>query len=322
MSLKSAAEFVKKQNNFLITAHTNPEGDALGSEIAFYMLLKKLGKSAVMVNEDGIPYGYTFLPEVNSIKQFGRTAMRVKFDCMAVLDCSDMQRTGEVAQLNIAGKPVLNIDHHISNRRFADVNWVEPRASSASEMVYKLYKELGVAIDKPAAMCLYVGISTDTGSFRYSNTTSLTHKIAAELLKSGLDVPVIYKNIYENVPYQDMKLLADILPGMRRDAGGKIVWFTIHKDLLRNRNLCFDLSEHLLSYGRAIKGVQVVVLFKENLGSKGEVRLNFRSQGKVDVNKIALCFGGGGHRAASGATVHGDLDDIRKKVLARIRKAL
>jgi len=322
VSLKSAAEFVRKQNNFLITAHTNPEGDALGSEIAFYMLLKKLGKSAVMVNEDGIPYGYTFLPEVNSIKQFGRTAMRVKFDCMAVLDCSDMQRTGEVAQLNIAGKPVLNIDHHISNRRFADVNWVEPRASSASEMVYKLYKELGVAIDKPAAMCLYVGISTDTGSFRYSNTTSLTHKIAAELLRSGLDVPVIYKNIYENVPYQDMKLLADILPGMRRDAGGKIVWFTIHKDLLRNRNLCFDLSEHLLSYGRAIKGVQVVVLFKENLGSKGEVRVNFRSQGKVDVNKIASCFGGGGHRAASGATVHGDLDDIRKKVLARIRKAL
>jgi len=275
-----------------------------------------------MVNEDGIPYGYTYLPEVGVIKKFGKSDMCIKFDCMAVLDCSDMERTGEVARLNKTGKPVLNIDHHISNRKFADVNWVEPHASSASEMVYKLYKELGVAIDKPAAMCLYVGISTDTGSFRYSNTTSLTHKIAAELLRSGLDVPVIYKNIYENVPYQDMKLLADILPGMRRDAGGKIVWFTIHKDLLRNRNLCFDLSEHLLSYGRAIKGVQVVVLFKENLGSKGEVRVNFRSQGKVDVNKIASCFGGGGHRAASGATVHGALDDIRKKVLARIRKAL
>jgi phosphoesterase RecJ-like protein len=189
-------------------------------------------------------------------------------------------------------------------------------------MVYKLYKELGVVIDKPVAICLYVGISTDTGSFRYSNTTSLTHKIAAELLKCGLDVPFIYRNIYENVPYQDMKLLADILPGMRRGAGGKVVWFTIHKNLLKNRLLCFDLSEHLLSYGRAIKDAQVVVLFKENLGSNDEVRVNFRSQGKVDVNKIASCFGGGGHRAASGATVHGDLDDIRKKVLARIRKAL
>jgi len=322
VSLKSAAAFVKKQNNFLITAHTNPEGDALGSEIAFYLLLKKLGKSAAMVNEDGIPYGYTFLPEVGSINKFGRWAMRVKFDCMVVLDCSDMERTGEVAQLNKAGKPVLNIDHHISNRKFADVNWVEPHASSASEMVYKLYKELGVAIDKPAAICLYVGISTDTGSFRYSNTTSLTHKIAAELLKCGLDVPSIYKNIYENVPYQDMKLLADILPGMHRGVGGKIVWFTIHKNLLKNRKLCFDLSEHLLSYGRAIKDAQVVVLFKENLGSKDEVRVNFRSQGKVDVNKIASCFGGGGHKAASGATVHGKLNDIRRKVLARIRKAL
>jgi len=322
LNLKNAAAFVKKQNNFLITVHTNPEGDALGSEIAFYLLLKKLGKNAVMVNDDELPYGYTFLPEANNIKKFGRHAMRVKFDCMAVLDCSDMARTGEIAQLNTAGAPVLNIDHHISNEKFGDVNWVESHVSSTSEMIYKLYKKLRVPIDRDTALCLYVGISTDTGSFRYSNTASETHKITADLLKHKLNVPFIYRNIYENVPFQDMKLLSSILPGMKRDAGGRIVWFAINQKMLKNKKLCFDLSEHVLSFGRAIKDTEVVVLFKENLGVKDEIRVNFRSQGKVDVNKIAGYFGGGGHRTASGATVHGKLDTIRKKVLAKIKESL
>jgi phosphoesterase RecJ-like protein len=322
MSLKNAAKFVKRQNNFLITVHTNPEGDALGAQIAFYLLLKKLGKSAIMVNEEEIPYGYTFLPEADNVKRFGKRVLRLKFDCMAVLDCSDLARTGEVARLNAAGKPVLSIDHHISNDKFGDVSWVEPYASSTCEMIYKLYKKLGVAIDKTAALSLYVGISTDTGSFRYSNTTSETHKIASELLKHKIDVSSVYRNIYENVPYQDMKLLSEILPGMRREAVGRIVWFAIRQKMLRRRKLCFDLSEHVLSFGRAIKDAEVVVLFKENLGVKDEIRVNFRSQGKVDVNKVASCFGGGGHRSASGATIHGKLDTIRRKVLAKIKENL
>jgi phosphoesterase RecJ-like protein len=322
MSLKSAAAFVRKQNNFLIAVHTNPEGDALGAQIAFYLLLKKLGKSAIMVNEDDVPYGYTFLPEAQNIRKFGRSSMRLKFDCMAVLDCSDLDRTGEIAKLNTAHRPVLNIDHHISNNNFGDVRWVEPYASSTCEMIFKLYKKLKVPIDKDAALLLYVGISTDTGSFRYSNTTSHTHKVTAELLRHKLNVPFVYRNIYENIPYQDMLLLARILPGMKREAGGKIVWFQIHQGMLKNKKLCFDLSEHVLSYGRSIKDAEVVVLFKENLGVKNEIRVNFRSQGKVDVNRIANYFGGGGHRTASGATVHGTLENIRKKVLNKIKQAL
>jgi phosphoesterase RecJ-like protein len=189
-------------------------------------------------------------------------------------------------------------------------------------MVYKLYKKLRVPLDKASAICLYTGIFTDTGSFRYSNTTAFTHHAAAELLKFGINVPEIYKKVYEDIPFEDMKMLAKILTGMKADAAGRAIWFQLKHNLLRRKKLTFDLSEDILSFGRAVKGAEVVVLFKENLGVKDEIRVNFRSQGKVDVNKIASFFGGGGHRTAAGATIRGNIDQIRKKVLTKIRESL
>lgn len=325
MSLKKCVECIKRNKRFLLTVHTNPEGDALGAELAFYNLLKKLGKVAVIINEDEVPYGYNFLPGINNIQKKIRNKRYLKkidFDCFVILDCSDPQRTGEIYKINTQGKPVINIDHHISNNKFGDVNWVEPHSSSTSEMIYKLFRKLRIPLDKNTAICLYVGILTDTGSFRYSNTTNFTHKIVSELLDFKLNIPQIYKNIYENIPFEDMKLLGKILPDMRREAGGKIIWFQVEKNLLRNEKLFFDLTEHVLSFGRAIKDAEVTVLFKENLGVKDEIRVNFRSQGKVDVNKIAQFFGGGGHKTASGATIHGKINLVRRKVLAKIKESL
>lgn len=322
MSLKKAIACIKNNKNFLITSHTNLEGDALGSELAFYNLLKKIGKTAWVINEDNLPYGYDFLPYKNKILKFKDNLKDIEFDCFAVLDCSDLSRTGEVYRLNSKKKPILNIDHHISNQEFGDINWIEPHASSCSEMVYKLYKAMHIPLDRDAAILLYTGILADTGSFRYSNVTSFTHRIASELLKFNLDIPQIYKSIYENIPFEDMKLLARILPAMKRGADGKLIWFQIKRNLLRNKKLSFDLSEQILTFGRAVKDAEVVVLFKENLGVKNEIRINFRSQGKVDVNKIAQFFGGGGHKTASGATIHGKIDHIRRRVLAKIKQNL
>jgi phosphoesterase RecJ-like protein len=189
-------------------------------------------------------------------------------------------------------------------------------------MIFRLYKKLGLALDRDSALSLYVGIFTDTGSFRYSTTTALTHKIVSELLRFGFDIPQIYKSIYGNIPYQDMQLLTRILPSMRQEAQGRLVWFQIKKDLLRNKKIYFDLTENILTLGRAIKDVEVAVLFKENLGIKNEIRVNLRSQGKVDVNKIASFFGGGGHKTASGITMHGKIDSVRKMVLAKIKESL
>jgi len=318
--LKRVAEAIKKHKTFLITTHTSPEGDALGSELALYRLLKKIGKQAVIINQDPIPQEYYFLPERERIKLY-KDAHPPHFDCLVVLDCSDLSRTGETHKLN-KDKPVINIDHHISNNGFGDFKWVWPQASSASEMVYLLYKEFGAGFDKESALFLYVGIMTDTGSFRYSNTSAFTHKVAEELMRFGLDPRKIYKFIYENVGFSDMRLLIRILDGISRSRDGRVCWVEIPAKLLRRNKVCFDLSEQILSFMRAIKDTQVAAIFKENLGVKDEVRFNLRSNGSVDVNKVARFFGGGGHKTASGCTVRGKIGDIRRKVIAKITRSL
>lgn len=323
MGLKQAAACVRKNKSFVITAHVSPEGDSLGSQIGFYNLVRSLGKTAVIVDEDSVPLEYEFLPGRENVKKFRYSPRRrMSFDCLVVLDSSDLKRTGEVWRINRDKKTVLNIDHHISNVKFGDINWVEPLTSSASEMVYKLFKYMRVPVDADTALALYVGMMTDTGSFRYSNTTAETHKAVADLMKHKIDTVQVYKNIYENIPNEEVKLLNKILPSVKRDCGGKLVWFQVPHDLLKGKKIVFDLSEHILSFGRAMQGAEVVVLFKENLGVKREIRVNLRSQGKFDVNKIAQHFGGGGHKAAAGITMHGTITSVRKRVLARIKSTL
>ncbi len=321
MSLKKAAECVRKNSRFLITTHTSPEGDALGSELAFYRLLKRLGKQAVIVNEDNTPLEYAFLPGIKKIKRFKDGLKKFSFDCFATLDCSDLSRCGRVAGLSSPGKQVLNIDHHISNSIFAQVNWVEPHSSSASEMVYGLFKEMRVSLDKETAMLLYVGILTDTGSFHYSNTSPATHRAAAELLSLGLNVAGVYKKAYSNVPFCQMKILGDILSTMKRDRSGKVVWLHLKHDFQESESSAFDLSEYLLSLMRSVKGVEVAVLFREGFKKRGEVRVNLRSEGRVDVNRVARSFCGGGHRTASGCTIKGKGEEVVRRVLKTIRES-
>lgn len=322
MGLKKVIAALKRHKNFLITTHTNPEGDALGSELAIYRLVKSMGKHAIIINEGATPYGYDFLPGINKIKPFSQRLEDIKFDAVIIVDCSEIKRCGQVVKLNLSAKTIINIDHHISNTKFGEVNWIEPYASSCAEMIYKLYKKLHLTLNRDSAMPLYVGILTDTGSFHYANTTNFTHKAVSELLKYNLNVAGIYQSLYENIPFEDMKLLIRILPTIRLKAKGRIVYFQILRHLLREKKISFDLTENVLNFGRVIKGVEVVVLCKENLG-KDEVRVNLRSQSpKVDVNKIARFFGGGGHKAASGCTIKGRIEVVRKKVLAKVSESL
>ncbi|MCX5668833.1 MAG: bifunctional oligoribonuclease/PAP phosphatase NrnA [Candidatus Omnitrophica bacterium] len=322
MSLNEICRSIKKYNNFLITAHTSPEGDALGSQLGFYNLIKKLGKQATIISDDQLPVGYDFLPGIKHIHCLGKVSKYIKFDCLVVLDCADLKRTGRVYELNLNHKPVLNIDHHISNKIFGDVNWVDAHASSCSEMIYELSKRLRLAMDKDTALVLYTGIMTDTGSFRYSNTSSSTFKTVAELLKFGVNVARTYSYAYENIPQQEVKLLLKFLSNIKFFGQGRIATFRIDSELPRVKMLSIDLADHILSFGRAIKGVEVVVLFKNNSGLKSEVRVNLRSQGKVNVNKIAAFFGGGGHKTAAGCTIPGGVLVVRRKIIAKICQEL
>ncbi len=318
MRLEAIACFIRSHKSFLISVHTNLDGDALGSELAFARLLKKIGKRAMCVNDDDLPYGYDFLPGVRTLRRYRDGMKPGDFDCMAVLDCSDLRRTGKVASL--AGtRDILNIDHHISNSKFGDANLVVPKACCTCELIYALFRHMGIPIDRNSALLLYAGILTDTGSFRYSNTQPSTHRMAAELLATGVRASEVYKKLYASVPYEDVRLLSRILPTMRTDAGGKIVWFQLPRSLFHGRNVVsFDLSESILNFARSVKGVEVALLFKENPGH--EVRVNFRSQGVTDVNRLAAMFGGGGHRTAAGATIRGtSLERARRMVLKKVR---
>ena len=322
MSINKLIDCIKTHKTFLITAHQNLEGDALGSEIAFFRLLKKLGKSAVIVNQDSTPREYKFLKGSSLIKRY-RHNMKSKFDVLVMLDCSEKTRCGSVVDLIKSGQLLVNIDHHISNTKFGDINWVLPSASSASEMIYKLYKIMHISLDADVAQALYVGILTDTGSFRYINTTSFIHQVVAELLKFNLDVSKIYRNIYESIYFSDMLLLSKILLTIERYARGKIISFKMKRRFLKGRKVYFDLTENILNFGRLIRGSHVCVLFKEQQDKTQRIRVNLRSRGsKVDVNRVAQFFGGGGHKTASGCSVRGSLESVKKKVIKKIKEQL
>src|SRR3989338_2309011 len=328
MSLKKALnselsrtiDVIRKNKTFLITTHINPEADAIGSELAFSRLFKKLDKERYIINESQIPEECKFLPGIGTIKIFPRRLG--EFDCMVFLDCSEISRAGKAGELFNPEKNSLNIDHHISNTRFTKVNWVIPHASLTCEMVHQLYRELKIEIDADAALMLYSGMMVDTGSFRYNNEIGRSYRIAASLIEKGVSPRFVYNRLFENSKFADIKLLSGVLSTIRHDASGRIAWADISRKILKSRFTAIDLAETALSIMRAIAGVELAIIFKEVKDQKGKIRLNFRSQSKFDCNRLACGFGGGGHKNASGATVSGDLIEIKNKVIRQARKMM
>jgi phosphoesterase RecJ-like protein len=202
---------------------------------------------------------------------------------------------------------------------------VEPNASSAGEMVFKLFKEARVPITKETALCLYIAILTDTGSFNYDNTSSVTHEIAGELLGYGLEPASVSESVYERRSVKDINLLGLVLATIRVNKKGTVAHLEVTKDMLDKTGADLAKSEGLINYARSIDGVKVAVLFKEGHKDKKKINISFRSKGNgcaIDVNKIAAIFGGGGHTKASGCIVAGSLKDVKKKVLDKIEEVL
>lgn len=313
-------DFLKKHRNFLICAHIGPEGDSLGSQLAFARAIKNMGKNCDIVNSDRYSREYIFLPGVDSI----RTRPRIeRYDAAIVLDCSDISRIGNVANYLDKKIPILNIDHHISNIYFGDINLIDADASSVCEILYFLFKKLNIKLDKTIAICLYTGIMTDTGSFKYANTGASTHLAVSQILKWRIDVPGIFRNIYQNLGFSDLKLINKVLLDVRKDTTRKIAWVGITKDTLKKYNPQIDLTDSILGFIRSIKDVEVCVLFREKRGKGKNIRINFRSRGRVDVNKIAQHFDGGGHKTASGATLRNiSLKKAQAKVVKYIQNRL
>jgi len=323
MGKKQILEAIKKYNSFLIASHINPEGDSIGSQLAMANLLKGMGKKVRIINSDAVPRNLAFLPGAARIETAASMARRKRgdFEAVVILDCPSLDRIGTVRDLLGDGTNyIVSIDHHISNTKFGDVNWTDCNASSAGEMVYALYKQSRREIDKESALCLYVAIMTDTGSFHYSNTTAKTHRIIAELLNFNINVTKIYEYIYETKSFETLKLLAEVLTNLKRTKDGRFVWFKVTNAMLRRNRLTAESTDDFIDFVRMVEGSEVVAFLREvHHGRK--VKVSLRSKSDIDVNKIAGHFGGGGHYAASGCMIDKNVDEAEKILLAVVKKA-
>jgi phosphoesterase RecJ-like protein len=308
MSKQQVIKAIRENSSFLITSHINPEGDAIGSELALASLLARLNKKVCIVNEDTNKQ-LNFLVGKDAI--INRARKKLKFDAAIVLDCPVISRVGNVERLVKSSKILINIDHHISNDRFGDINWVDDRVSCAGELIYELFSDFKIKLNDKEALYLYVAILTDTGSFRYSNTNSKTHRIISELLSHKIEPHLIYEKIYENTSISYIKLLCRVLSSLKKK--GKIAYISFEGDTSKLDNSVRERFEDFISYPRALKGVEAAMFFRKLSGNR--IKVNFRSKGTFDVNRLARKFGGGGHIAASGAVIDGKMDEVKRKVI-------
>ncbi|MBI4335659.1 MAG: bifunctional oligoribonuclease/PAP phosphatase NrnA [Candidatus Omnitrophica bacterium] len=315
--LAAVIRTLKRYNNFLITSHINMEGDAVGSQLAMADILKKMGKAGVIVDNDPIPPQFNFLEGAGKAKTY--LDSKYNPEAVIVVDCPVAERTGRVAGYFKKAKVVVNIDHHVSNTRFGDVIWVESGMSSGGEMLYHLYKALGLKIDKGAALNMYVAIATDTGNFTYENTTSRTHRIASALVRAGVKPLWVANHLNESKAASDLGLLRDALGTLETHFSNRVAVLHTSLGMLRKRNVGPSSAEGFVNYARSIKTVDVAVFLLERPDKPGEVHVSFRSKGRVNVNKLAALFGGGGHPNASGCVIRGGISHAKAIVLKKIK---
>ncbi len=318
MSIEKIIASIKNHKRYLILAHIGLEGDSIGCQLAFKRMLEKMGKEASIVNGEELPSQYNFLGIEKSIAT--DVEKDIDYDAAVVLDCPVIKRVGKAKRLLKKGKPILNIDHHISNDNFGDVNWVEADASSCGEMVYDLYKRMNIPIDEEVALCLYVAILTDTGSFAYESTSSKTHRMAADLIDTGVNPLLIHQLIYENRTLSEVELLKDALSTIKLDGGGEIAYMHVSRSMLDKHKLGLDITEGFINYARSIKSAKVAIIFFEDPTKTDLIQLSFRSKGEVNVDRIAALFGGGGHKNAAGCVIEGPLKKVIKDVLSKVKE--
>lgn len=304
---KDLIKIIKEKQRFVITTHINPDGDGLGSEIAFFHLLKSLGKEVSLINQDSPPVTYSFLDKVGNFCVYNRESHHDVFksaDVLLAIDLSSPDRLGTVEE-ELKNSHIYSVcfDHHPPDKKFADLHVVNENASSIGEMIYDLAKEMGLNITKDIALGIYVSILTDTGSFKYTNTNSKTHEIAAELLKFGIEPYSIYKNIYENNSYQKILLMGKMLSTFQLDESGKLAWAVVTQKALKETGFDFNSEdkEGFIDILRSLNGIEAVLIFSEK--EEDIIKVSMRSKGNIDVNQIAMKFGGGGHPFAAGITL-------------------
>lgn len=309
---------LRKSKRVLVTSHANPDGDAIASLLAMALALESLGKTTTLYNESPLPVVYRFLPAFDRIQHLMGTADQ--YDTAVVLDCGNLERVGKVASV-IRQIPVLiNIDHHYTNDGFGHYHHVVPSACATAEIVYKLINAMGVSIDRNIASCIYTGILTDTGSFRFSNTNRSAFIICDEMMGRGVKPEIIAQHVYGTYSLGRIKLLNLALDSIEITPNGELALMVVTKDMMSQTGTFSCDADGLINYARSIETVKLAAMVQEVMKKKSELspqkgfHVSLRSNGTVDVAAIAGLFGGGGHFSAAGFHLDLPLSEVKRRL--------
>ena len=323
MSLIAIKDKILKSKRIGLSFHTSPDGDAIGSTLALLNALRYIGKDSYIISRDVIPDNFSYLSFSEEVD--GETTKPDKdTDLVIILDCGNVERIS--ADLSEYEGVLVNLDHHISNEKYGDINFVDPEAAATCELSYLLIKELGVDLKEKNSKtnaivsAVYTGLVTDTGSFRHSNVTKRTHNIAAEIIDSGIDNSKIHSSLFDNKPFEKVKLMGTVLSNIELALDNKVAVLCIPKGMLESFNLPNVDTSDIIAIGLGIKGVEVSLLLKEvEEGTKSSLR----SKNDIDVRKVAEIFGGGGHVKAAGLMQKNtDLATAKENLLKALKEEL
>ncbi len=315
--LKSMAEWLKGNDGFTLISHVSPDGDTLGSGFALYAILKAMGKTVEIVCDQKVPYIYEFLPFASELKSCD-TMLGYK-NAVAV-DCADAARMGHLENFFCACESTAVVDHHGTNVGFAQHNYVRSDAAATGEMIKALQEELDVTLTKEIATCIFVALVSDTGNFAYSNTTSTTLRIAADLIDTGVDVSDINRRLFRSVPARKMKMLATALGDLEFYADEKIGVVTITKADMAKIGATDEDADGIVEHVRDVETVEIAIFIRQK--KNGEFKASLRSKEYADVSKICAQFRGGGHSRAAGCTFYESLELAKQEIIKAAKEAL
>jgi len=309
--LTEIVEAIRARQRFVISSHTRPDGDSIGSSLAMAFALRAMGKEADVVHSDPAPGPLMQFPGVRDIQVMPQVGNH--YDAAIVMECGDLGRTG------VAGLDrffLINIDHHPGNVGYGRLNWFNPGAAACGEMVFDLVKALGAPLTPEVAIHVYLAILTDTGSFHYANISPRTFEICKEALEAGVDPVAVARNVYDSNNMGRLKLFGAVLSAMQIDPSGRVAIVYLDHEMARAAGGTYEDTEGLINLPLTVKEILAIVFFKQIEGD--EYRVSMRSKGTIDIGGIAKEFGGGGHRNAAGCTVTGAIDALKKMFIEKI----
>ncbi len=313
--IESICQKIHESQSIAITSHLRPDGDSICTGLALYFMGKSLGKNVGLVNKDNTPFPFNSFPDVENIR-IGQIPPN-KYDIVILLECANVSRSGQIHLNNIFK---INIDHHHSNDFYGDINWVDPDAPAVACMAYTLGEKLGIDFTPKISNHLYCGIVSDTGSFQFSNTKAQSFEVSYKLIKHGANPIKISEMLFNNNSPQKIRLLGQVLSTLTMNKEGNIAIITMFKKNLEDLDLKEIDTEDITTLARSIKGVEIVLFFKEM--EKDTYRVSLRSKGSANSAMVAEHFGGGGHMHAAGFTVSGIYEQLLRDIPAAVEKLI